>query len=117
LSISHEDLAERWSLSFSDIEFITGKPTSARLGLAVQLKFFAAYGFFAQDHSAIPADGVSCLAEQLGFDADAMHEYDFAGRTARRHCAEMKRADREELTLWIACRVVPDRAVGRRNAG
>lgn len=66
LSISREDLAESWSLSFSDIEFVTGKPVLARLGLAVQLKFFAAHGFFVQDRAAVPVDGISYLAEQLG---------------------------------------------------
>lgn len=46
LSISSEDFVGRWSLSFSDIEFVNGKQAPARLGLAVQLKFFAAHGFF-----------------------------------------------------------------------
>lgn len=72
MSISHEDLAGRWSLSFSDIEFVTGKPVPARLGVAVQLKFFATHGFFVQDRSAIPVDGISFLAEQLGFGVDAL---------------------------------------------
>jgi hypothetical protein len=85
LSISHEDLAERWSLSFSDIEFVTGKPTPARLGLAVQLKYFAVNGFFVQDRGAIPVDGVAYLAEQLGFDVDTIHEYDFAVRGDARY--------------------------------
>uniref|UniRef100_UPI001FE2B48C DUF4158 domain-containing protein n=1 Tax=Sinorhizobium psoraleae TaxID=520838 RepID=UPI001FE2B48C len=98
------------------MEFVTGKPVSARLGLAAQLKFFMAYGFFVQDRSAIPADGISYLAEQLGFDDDTPSEYDFGGRTARRHCAEilqylgfrrLKRADREALTLWIAAELCP----------
>ncbi|MBB4232692.1 DUF4158 domain-containing protein [Rhizobium mongolense] len=56
MSLSHEDLVSRWSLSFSDMEFVTGKPVSARLGLAAQLKFFMGYGFFVPDRSAIPAD-------------------------------------------------------------
>ncbi|MET4692141.1 hypothetical protein ABIA13_006649 [Sinorhizobium fredii] len=116
LHISREDLIGRWSLSYSDIEFVNGKPAPARLGLAVQLKFFAAHGFFVQDHASIPADSVSWLAEQLGVESGAMTEYDFSGRTARRHCAEilqylgfrrLKRCDREELTLWIAGELCP----------
>ncbi len=116
MSISHEDLAERWSLSFSDIEFVNGKPMPARLGLAAQLRFFAAHGFFVQDRSAIPADDVTYLAEQLGFDVAAMSEYDFGGRTARRHCAEilqhlgfrrLKQTDRKELASWIASDLCP----------
>ena len=116
MSISHEDLAERWSLSFSDIEFVTGKPRPACLGLAVQLKYFAANGFFVQDPAMIPVDGVAYLAEQLGHDMDSIHEYDFAGRTARRHCAEilqhlgfrrLKQSDRKDLTSWIAGDLCP----------
>jgi TnpA family transposase len=114
LSISNEDFVGRWSLSFSDMEFVNGKP--ARLGLAVQLKFFAEHGFFVQDHASIPTGGVSWLAEQLGVECDAVRHYDFSGRTSRRQCAEilqylgfrrLKRSDREELTLWIAGELCP----------
>ncbi|PLU17043.1 transposase, partial [Sinorhizobium medicae] len=116
LSISSEDFVGSWSLSFSDIEFVNGKQAPARLGLAVQLKFFAAHGFFLQDRASIPTDGVSWLAEQLGVECDAVNQYDFSGRTARRHCAEilqhlgfrrLKRPDREKLTLWIARELCP----------
>lgn len=116
MKVSHEDLAGRWSLSFTDIEFVTGKPTVARLGLAAQLKYFAANGFFVQDRGAIPVDGVTYLAEQLGCDVDALHDYDFSGRTARRHCAEilqhlgfrrLKQTDRAELTSWITSNLCP----------
>ncbi len=72
LGISSEDFIGRWSLSFSDTDFVNGKPGPARLGLAIQLKFFAAHGFLVQDHAALPADGVLYLAEQLGLEADAV---------------------------------------------
>ena len=116
LRISSEDLIGGWSLSFADIDFVNAKPAQARLGLAVQLKFFAAHGFFLQDHASVPADGVSWLAEQLGVEADALNQYDFSSRTAPRHCAEilqhlgfrrLKRLDREQLTLWIAGELCP----------
>ncbi len=116
LGLSSGDLIGRWSLSFCDIDFVNGKPELARLGLAVQLKFFAAHGFFVQDHAAIPADGVLYLAEQLGLDVEAVNHYDFVGRTARRHYAEilqhlgfrrLKRVDREQLTSWISSGLCP----------
>jgi len=116
LGLSSGDLIGRWSLSFSDIDFVNGKSELARLGLAVQLKFFAAHGFFVQDQAAIPADGVLYLAEQLGLDVEAVNHYDFVGRTARRHYAEilqhlgfrrLKRVDREQLTSWIAGELCP----------
>ncbi|GLS36524.1 hypothetical protein GCM10010869_21130 [Mesorhizobium tianshanense] len=47
LRVSVEALTGEWSLSFADIDFANAKPTGSRLGLAVQLKFFAAYGHFA----------------------------------------------------------------------
>src|SRR3546814_3055423 len=84
---------------------------TARLGLAVQLRFFAGHGFFVPDHASIPSDGVLYLAEQLGLDAKSVNHYDFSGRTARRHCAEilrhlgfrrMTQTDRRALSRWIS---------------
>src|SRR3546814_3345259 len=62
LGVSSGDLIGSWSLSFSDIAFVTGKAETARLGLAVQLRFFAGHGFFVPDHASIPSDGVLYLA-------------------------------------------------------
>lgn len=117
LSIAGEDLIERWSLSFADIEFVNSKPDLTRLGLAVQLKFFASCGFFASDAGSIPADGIAYVAEQVGVEAGDLAGYDFSGRTARRHCAKilqhlgfrrMKRADRQHLMAWVARELCPD---------
>jgi len=54
--ISSSDIVGQWSLSFADIDFINSKPTATRLGLASQLKFFSARGFFADDGTLIPND-------------------------------------------------------------
>src|SRR3546814_5617407 len=111
LGVSSGDLIGSWSLSFSDIAFVTGKAETARLGLAVQLRFFAGHGFFVPDHASIPSDGVLYLAEQLGLDAKSVNHYDFSGRTARRHCAEilrhlgfrrMTQTDRRALSWWFS---------------
>ncbi|MDK1494810.1 hypothetical protein QN219_33470 [Sinorhizobium sp. 7-81] len=42
-----------------------------------------------QDHASIPGDSVPLLTEQVGVEAEAVDRYDFSGRTARRHCAEI----------------------------
>lgn len=116
IGLSSGDLVERWSLDFSDIAFVSNVPELAQLGFAIQLKFFASQGFFVQDHAAIPADGVAYLAEQLGLDVESVHHYDFSGRTARRHCAEilrhlgfrrLRRDDRNQLTSWIVGELCP----------
>ena len=108
--ISSSDFVGQWSLSFADIDFINSKPGATRLGLAAQLKFFSARGFFAEDGTLVPHDAAEYLAEQIGVPADELTGYDFGGRTARRHCAEilqylgfrrMTRGDREALSRWI----------------
>ncbi|MER9580954.1 DUF4158 domain-containing protein [Mesorhizobium sp. M0276] len=89
-----EELAKAWSLSFVDIEFVNAKPVATRLGLAAQLKFFAAYGFFATAAADIPGEAVDYLAEQLGVGRGQLFGYDFSGRSGRsgrHHCAEILR--------------------------
>lgn len=114
--ISSSDFVGQWSLSVADIDFINSKPAATRLGLAAQLKFFSARGLFADDNATIPHDAADYLAEQLGIRADELSDYDFGGRTARRHCAEilhylgfrrMKRIDREALSFWIMDELCP----------
>src|SRR3546814_17602273 len=97
LGVSSGDLIGSWSLSFSDIAFVTGKAETARLGLAVQLRFFAGHGFFVPDHASIPSDGVLSLAEQLGLDAKSVNHSDFSGRTARRHCSHILRSEERRV--------------------
>ncbi|MER9586632.1 DUF4158 domain-containing protein [Mesorhizobium sp. M0276] len=87
--ISSPDLVGQWSLSFADIDFINSKPAVTRLGLATQLKFLSARGFFADNGTLVPNDAAEYLAEQIGVRADELSGYDFGGRTARRHCAEI----------------------------
>ena len=114
--ILSSDFIGPWSLSFADIDFINSKPVAMRLGLAAQLKFFSARGFFADDGTLIPNDAAEYLAEQIGVRADELSAYDFSGRTARRHCAEilqylgfrrMTRGDREALSCWIIGELCP----------
>jgi hypothetical protein len=70
--ILSSDFIGPWSLSFADIDFINSKPAAARLGLASQLKFFSARGFFADDGALIPNDAAEYLAEQIGVRADEL---------------------------------------------
>src|SRR3546814_19815041 len=91
LGVSSGDLIGSWSLSFSDIAFVTGKAETARLGLAVPLRFFAGHGFFVPDHAAIPSDGVLYLADQLALDPKSVNTYVFSGAPAPPQCAELLR--------------------------
>ena len=40
LGLSSGNLIGRWSLSFSDIDFVNGKPEPARLGLGLRGHFY-----------------------------------------------------------------------------
>jgi TnpA family transposase len=116
LRVSPESLVGEWSLSFADIDFANAKPAGSRLGLAVQLKFFAAFGYFVTDATEVPDEAVSYLAEQLGVSKADFGGYHFSGRSGRRHCAEilrhlgvrrMRLADRAALADWIATELCP----------
>ncbi|TCT31777.1 DUF4158 domain-containing protein [Martelella mediterranea] len=89
IGISSSDFVGQWSLSFADIEFINSKPAATKLGLAAQLKFFNARGFFADNDTLIPNNAGEYLAVQIGVRADTLSGYDFGGRSARRDCAEI----------------------------
>lgn len=116
LRVPPAELTREWSLSFADIDFVNAKLTGSRLGLAAQLKFFVAHGYFASAAAEISEEAVSYLADQLGVGKADLEGYDFSGRSGRRHCAEilrylgfrrMKRADRAVLADWIGAALCP----------
>lgn len=118
-SISKEELVQVWSLSFSDIDFITTKTISTRLGIAVQLKFFIQHGFFIIDQDSqdtVPEEAVFYLSEQLGIKNADLSGYDFSGRSGRRHIVEIlqylnfrriKKHDQKDLENWILQALCP----------
>lgn len=116
LQVSREEIAGEWSLSFGDIDFVNAKPSGARLGVAAQLKYFAATGCFATSAACVPEEAASYLADQLGVSHSDLADYAFLGRSARRHCAEILRhlgfrrikpADRATLSEWMARELCP----------
>ena len=113
--ISREVLAEDWSLSFSDLDFVNTNPASSRLGVAFQLKFFSANGYFATHGTELPEEAISYLADQLAVRSD-LGGYDFVGRSARRHSSEilrylgfrrLKQKERAALVNWIRQELCP----------
>lgn len=79
--ISSSNFVDEWSPSFIDINFINSKPSATRLGLAAQLKFFSASGFFAEDGTLVPNDAAEYPPEQIGITVDELSGYDFGVRT------------------------------------
>jgi len=87
--ISGEDIAHHWGLSFDDVAFISARPKAMRVGLAAQLKYFQQTGRFLSDWADIPEDARVFLSEQVDNQRMDTDLYDFQGRSARRHCAEI----------------------------
>ncbi len=108
--ISDEDIARDWGLSFDDVEFVNTRPIAMRVGLAAQLKHFQQTGRFLSDWADIPDEAQAFLSEQVDNQRLDTNLYDFQGRSARRHCAEivvhlgfvrMKERHRSALSNWL----------------
>lgn len=61
LQVSREEMANEWSLSFDDIDFVNAKPSGARLGVAAQLKYFAATACFATSAACVSLSSKAIL--------------------------------------------------------
>jgi TnpA family transposase len=80
-----EELVERWSLGPEELALLLGKADTGKLGFAVQLAFYEQYARFPKDDSEIAPAVIAHLADQIGVPAAMLDDYDWAGRTGRRH--------------------------------
>ncbi len=73
-SIHRADLSQAWSLSYADIEFLSGLPVSMRLEAAVQLKFICLAGYFTSSWEGVSDEALSYLRAQLDCpDTECLH--------------------------------------------
>ncbi|MEV7834012.1 DUF4158 domain-containing protein [Streptomyces subrutilus] len=105
------ELAERWTLSEEERELAAGKRGASRLGFAVLLKFHTLYGRFPHGPSELPDGAVACVARRLHVPASDLDSYNWTGRTAEYHRAQIRGhrrfrectvADAKELTGYLA---------------
>lgn len=110
------ELVRRWSLDFEDLALLSSKPLSARLGFAAQLTSYRATGRFCRSDNEIPVDAVIYLAAQTGTKAGDLADYDWFGRSSRRHRAEIlnhlgfrraTRQDMETASAWVETELCP----------
>jgi len=89
---------------------LSGKPLSARIGFAAQLLAYRATGRFPRGGSEISAEAATYIAAQSGAKVADLADYDWTGRSGRRHRAEIlkhlgfRRAakqDMAEASAWI----------------
>jgi len=109
-------LAERWSLDFDTLRWVKAKAGAQRLGLCAQLRHYALTGRFAENVGAIPPAAARYLAEQLDRPVADLDGYDWSGRSAQRHRAEIldrlgvrtiAPGDLEALSAWLEAEVCP----------
>lgn len=113
------ELSAWWSLSFEERGLIEALESHARLGFAVQLKFYRHTGRFADRAADIPAEPVVYLAEQVEAAVADMDRYGWTDRTGRRHrhqilkhlgIRHMVAADRQDLSNWLSRDICPSGA-------
>jgi len=82
---SVEELSEQWSVGAEEREKLPDKAASGRLGFIAQLAFHPQYRRFPEGRGDFAPPVLLHLAEQLGVSDAALADYDWDGRTGRRH--------------------------------
>ena len=82
---SADELLANWSLAPGDMALLDGLAGPGRLGLAVQLIFWRRHNRFPDDDADVAPVVIAHLASQVGIASEALDEYDWVGRTGRRH--------------------------------
>ncbi|WP_405097542.1 DUF4158 domain-containing protein [Micromonospora sp. NBC_01412] len=105
------DLVEHWTLVGAEQDLVAAKHRDTQLGFALLLKFYGRFGRFPRGRAEPHDDVVEFVARQLGVDVGSLGFYEWAGRTIKRHRAEVRAhlgfrecmvADAEKLTDWLA---------------
>jgi len=109
-----KELADHWSLSFEELELLKTKPSRSHLPFSAQLKYYRYSGSFPKSFSDIPEIPLQYLMGQL--EADQIDEYEWDGRTAKRHKLEIleylgikksKKTDRTKYKEWLISELIP----------
>ena len=106
-----DELIDLFTLIKSDFEFIYKKSNDTnRLGFACLYKFFQFEARFPINQLEIPHQVILFIAKQLNISIDIFKQYDWNGRTIKRHRAdirdffdfkEMTVQDTENLIEWL----------------
>jgi hypothetical protein len=109
-----DNLAEKWSLSFSDLMFLADQPDDIRLEAALQLCHLRWTSRFFEDWSDLTGDVISYVASQIERSADCPKSL-FDDRRSRRYrnrvaehlgFSRPKQTDLTEFETWLLSDVV-----------
>lgn len=110
-----EELIEHWTLLPAELELLTKKTVTNRLGIALLLKYFQYEGRFPTSLTEIPRDAIRYVAKLLKISPDRFDNYDWQGRTIKAHRAlirdflgvtEATVKDAIALSAWLETQVL-----------
>ena len=110
------DLETYWSCSSDELKLLPPHEASSRLGVAASLKFFQLEGYFPASGRDIPSAAIDYMAKQLHVEPNAIADYDWQGRTGKRHRGQLRTAlgirlataeDFKAVEAWLREDVVP----------
>ena len=110
-----EELIEHWTLIPTELDLLTKKTATNRLGIALLLKYFQYEGRFPTAKAEVPREVARYVAQLLSVSPDRFDSYDWQGRTIKAHRAiirdflgvtEATVKDAENLTAWLETQVL-----------
>src|ERR1700677_1368292 len=114
--MQREEVGEHGTLGAEDLAWLSGMPDAGKLGLAVQLMCWRRNGRFPDDEADPAPAVVKHLAAQIGVGVEVLENYEWTGRTGRRHrrlvldrLAVTSFDDRAEARLrtWLSDELLP----------
>jgi DNA-binding cell septation regulator SpoVG len=111
MNVNEHDGIDEWHLSESELQRIMRMNEQNRLCFAAMFKFFMVEGRFPNDSSELPAGVLLNLARQLNASPKGLTAYDWHGRSAKRHKAEIRSLlklkkvssnDKKEFAAWLS---------------
>lgn len=110
-----DELIEHWTLIPNELDLLTKKTATNRLGIALLLKYFQYEGRFPTSKAEIPRDVVRYVAQLLKLSPDRFDNYDWQGRSIKAHrtivrdflgFTEATVNDAQKLTAWLETQVL-----------
>ena len=111
-----EELSQYWSLTYEELELLKTKPYKNHLDFCVQLKYYQYYGVFPENRRELADIPLQYISEQLGVEDSTWCNYDWEGRTARRHRQEilsflkirkLNSEDHNHIIRWLTGNIFP----------
>lgn len=108
--------APRWSLGFEDLALLNAKSVGIRLGFAGRQTMYRTTGRFGRAANEFPGAAIAYLAEQIGATAADLGDYDWFGRSGRRHRADIlahlrirraRQQDMRDEAAWTGSELCP----------